>query len=201
MGILLVFTCASFLVTFSKAEETSPNVTELTTKNIDFAMDLYRKISSFHDNNIFFSPLCISTAFAILSMGAEGPTREEILKGLNLDQLEKDGQPELIPELFQQLQKNITHEEELQLAQGTALFVRLEFEVERAFSDQIEKFFNADIRNIDFAKPKASKTTINDYVRKRTGHRINEAVDDIDPFTQLMLINTIFFQGEGLKWG
>ncbi|XP_064181550.1 protein Z-dependent protease inhibitor [Anguilla rostrata] len=196
MGILFVFACATFLVPISRAQEISPNITELTTKNIDFAMDLYRKISSYHDNNIFFSPLCISTSFAILSMGAEGPTRAEILKGLNLDQLERDGQPELIPELFQQLQKNITHED-LQLAQGTALFVRIEFEVERAFSDQIKKFFNADIQNIDFAKPKDSKTTINDYVKKSTGDRVNEAVSDIDPFTQMILINTIFFQG---KW-
>ncbi|KAJ8290375.1 hypothetical protein GJAV_G00012040 [Gymnothorax javanicus] len=197
MGILFVFACTSFLVPISQALETNGSITELTTKNIDFAMNLYRKISSFHDRNIFFSPLCISTAFTILSMGAEGPTRAEILKGLNLDQLEQDGQPELIPELFQQLQENITNHEELQLAQGTALFVRLEFEVERAFSDQIKKFFNADVQNIDFAKPEASKTTINDYVKKRTGNQINEAVSDIDPFTQLMLINTIFFKG---KW-
>ncbi|KAJ8288912.1 hypothetical protein COCON_G00015710 [Conger conger] len=197
MRILLVFACASVLVPISKTQETSLNVTKLTTKNIDFAMDLYRKISSYHDSNIFFSPLCVSTAFAILSMGAEGPTRTEILKGLNLDQLEQDDHPELIPELFQQLQKNTTHDEEVQLAQGTALFVRLDLEVERAFSDQIKKYFKADIQNIDFAEPKASKTTINDYVKKRTGHRISEAVSDIDPFTQLMLINTIFFQG---KW-
>ncbi|KAJ8341390.1 hypothetical protein SKAU_G00336810 [Synaphobranchus kaupii] len=197
MGILFIFACASFLVPISKGQDINLNITQLTTKNIDFAMDLYRKISSYHDNNIFFSPLCISTAFAILSMGAEGHTRAEILKGLNLDQLERDGQPDLIPELFQQLQVNITHNEDLQLAQGTALFIRLEFDVERAFSDQIKKFFNADIQNIDFAQPKASKTTINDYVKKRTGDRIHEAVSDIDPFTQMILINTIFFQG---KW-
>ncbi|KAJ8399173.1 hypothetical protein AAFF_G00415520 [Aldrovandia affinis] len=197
MGILLVLACASFLVPVSKAQDASLNITELTTKNMDFAMNLYRKISSYHDKNIFFSPLCISTAFATLSMGAEGLTREEIIKGLNLNLLERDGQPELIPELFQQLQGNITLNGELQLDQGTALFVRLDFEVEKTFGDQIKKFFNADIQNIDFANAKASKATINDYIKRMTGDRVMEAVSDIDPFTQLMLINTIFFQG---KW-
>lgn len=197
MGILFVLACASFLVPISKAQDLSLNITELTTKNMDFAMNLYRKISSYHDKNIFFSPLCISTAFATLSMGAEGLTRDEIMKGLNLNLLEWDGRPELIPELFQQLQGNITLNGELQ--QGTAFFVRLDFEVEKAFIDQIKKFFDAEIQNIDFANAKASKTTINDYMKKRTGDRVKEAVSEIDPLTQLMLINTIFFQGEELQ--
>ncbi|KAI1895422.1 hypothetical protein AGOR_G00106120 [Albula goreensis] len=196
MEILFVMACASLLVPSSEAQEISLNITELTTKNMDFAMNLYRKISSFHDNNIFFSPLCISTAFAILSMGAKEATREEIIQGLNLGLLERDGEPELIPELFKQLQGNITQSGEL-LDQGNTLFVRLNFEVEKVFKDQISKFFNADIQNIDFGNAKASKTIINDYIKRRTGDRVKEAVNDIDPFTQLMLINTIFFKG---KW-
>lgn len=176
-------------------EEPSPNITHLTFKNMDFAMDLYRKISSYHDNNIFFSPLCLSTVFTALSLGARGSTRDQILKGLNLDLLEHQGTGGLIPELFQHLQRNITQDDALMFHQSTALFVGQDFEIEMAFSEQIKTFFGADINNVDFADPKVSMATINEYVRKQTGNKVKEMVSSIEPFTKLMLINTIFFKG------
>ncbi|XP_041947307.1 protein Z-dependent protease inhibitor isoform X2 [Alosa sapidissima] len=175
-------------------EEPSPNITHLTFKNMDFAMNLYRKISSYHDNNIFFSPLCLSTVFTSLSLGARGSTRDQILKGLNLDLLEHQGTSSLIPELFQHLQRNITQDNALMFHQSTALFVGQDFEIEMAFSEQIKKFFGADINNVDFADPKVSMATINEYVRKQTGNKVKEMVSSIEPFTKLMLINTIFFK-------
>lgn len=177
-------------------EETSPNITDLTFKNMDFAMDLYRKISSHHDNNIFFSPLCLSTVFTSLSLGARGSTRDQILKGLNLDLLERQGTGGLIPELFQHLHGNITQDDSSVFQQSTALFVGQNFEIEIAFSEQIKKFFGADINNVNFGDPKVSMATINEYVRKQTGHKVKEMVTSIDPFTKLMLVNTIFFKGE-----
>lgn len=177
-------------------EVSSPNITDLTFKNMDFAMDLYRKISSHHDDNIFFSPLCLSTVFTSLSLGACGSTRDQILKGLNLDLLERQGTSGLIPELFQHLQGNITQDDSLMFHQSTALFVGHNFEIEMAFSEKIKKFFGADISNVDFANPKVSMATINEYVRKQTGHKVQEMVTSIEPFTKLMLINTIFFKGE-----
>ncbi|KAG9268773.1 protein Z-dependent protease inhibitor-like [Astyanax mexicanus] len=193
-ALLFLFICVSFFKSSLQTQET-PNITDLTFKNIDFAMNLYRKISSQHDNNIFFSPLSVSTAFAALSLAARNSTRSQILSGLNLDTLEQNGQPELIPQLFQHLQGNITHDGALKLDQGTALFVDLHFQIERAFSDQIKKFFDADVENVDFGKADISKETINKHVRKKTGDKVKEIVSSIEPLTQMMLINTIFFQG------
>ncbi|XP_076833964.1 protein Z-dependent protease inhibitor [Brachyhypopomus gauderio] len=185
--------------TFKSAIQTqelyAPNITDLTFKNTDFALNLYRKISSHHDNNIFFSPLSVSTAFASLSLGAKGATLSQILSGLNLDTLAKNGPPELVPQLFSQLQGNTTQNKALRLEQGTALFVDQRFQVERAFSDQIMKYFDADIENVDFGQPEISKETINKHVKKKTGDKIKEMVTSIDPLTQIMLISTIFFQG------
>ncbi|XP_036397789.1 protein Z-dependent protease inhibitor [Megalops cyprinoides] len=197
MGILFALAWALFLIPVRQAQELKPNVTELTTENIDFAMNLYRRISSHHDNNIFFSPLCMSTSLAMLSTGARGTTRAEIIRGLNLARLERDGQPELIPELFQQLRENYTQGGELQLNQATGLFVHRTFQVEKTFSEQAKTFFKAEAFNVDFTNQQASKTTINEYIKSRTGDKVTEVVSDIDPMTQLMLINTIFFQG---KW-
>ncbi|XP_029585979.1 protein Z-dependent protease inhibitor [Salmo trutta] len=196
VGLLFLLTHVWTLTPVYQTQEQSPNITDLTFKNMDFAMNLYRKIAGYHDNNIFFSPLSISTAFATLSMAAQGPTRDQIVKGLNLAHLDRDKQPDIIPELFQQLQGNITQDESLKLDQSTTFFVCLKFEVESDYSDQIKKFFNADINNVDFANTKASVSMINDYIMRKTGNRVKEMVSDLDPLTQLMLINTIFFRGE-----
>lgn len=176
-------------------EHHAPNITDLTFKNIDFAMNLYLNIASRHDENIFFSPLSVSTSFAALSLAARNSTRSEILSGLNLDTLEQAGQLELIPQLFQHLQGNISQAGALKLEQGTALFVDLHFQIEKAFGDQIKLFFNADIENVDFKKTEKSKEIINKHVREKTGGKVKEMVTKIDPFTRMMLINTIFFQG------
>lgn len=196
MGVLFILSCVCTLLPIYQTQVQPPNITDLTFKNMDFAMNLYRQISASHDKNIFFSPLSISTAFATLTLAAEGLTRDEILKGLNLAQLSREDQPDLIPELFQYLHGNITQDGLLKLDQGTALFVHQKYEIKRAFSDQIKKFFNADINNVDFSDTKSSISIINEYIKRKTGHKVKEMITTLDPLTQHMLINTIFFQGE-----
>ncbi|XP_058604336.1 protein Z-dependent protease inhibitor isoform X2 [Onychostoma macrolepis] len=187
---------SGFLCVLKSQEPKTPDVTDLAFKNIDFAMNLYRKISSYHDKNIFFSPLSISTSFATLLLAAKGSTHSQMMKGLNLDSLDRTGDATLIPKLFEQLQKNISQDGKLHMEQGTALFVDERFNVERAFSDQIKTFFGADVNNVDFSKTELSKSTINEYVSRKTSGKVNEMVTSIEPLTHMMLLNTIFFQGD-----
>lgn len=201
MELRVLFTLiysSGFLCVLKSQEPKTPNVTDLAFKNIDFAMNLYRKISSYHDKNIIFSPLSVSTSFAALLLAAKGSTRSQMMKGLNLDSLDRSGDATLIPRLFEQLQKNISQDGKLHMEQGTALFVDERFNVERAFSDQIKTFFGADVNNVDFSKTEFSKSTINEYVSRKTGGKVNKMVTSIEPLTQMMLLNTIFFQGEFL---
>lgn len=174
----------------------SATISDLSFKNVDFAMNLYKKISSFHDQNIFFSPLSISTSFAALLMGSDGITYEEILEGLNLHQLEQDGQPELIPGLFKLLNDNITQNGSLQLEQGMAVFIQPGFVVEKTFHDQLKTFFDADIKSADFTNTEGTVQFINEYFKSKTHDKISDVVSSVDAMTQLMLTNTIFFQGE-----
>ncbi|XDV42537.1 hypothetical protein PO909_011175 [Leuciscus waleckii] len=190
----LIFS-SGFLCVLKSQEPKTPDVTDLAFKNIDFAMNLYRKISSFHDKNVFFSPLSVSTSFATLLLAAKGSTRSEILKGLNLDSLDGGGDALLVPRLFEQLQKNISQDRKLQMEQGTALFVDERFQVESLFSDQIKTFFGADVNNVDFSKAELSKSIVNEYVSRKTGNKVNEMVTSIEPLTKMMLLNTIFYQG------
>lgn len=193
MGFTITLTFMCFLIPVHQA---TPTISQLSVKNMDFAMNLYRKISSYHDKNIFFSPLSISNSFAALSMASGGVTHEELLRGLNLQQLESVNQPELIPKLFQLLHENITKNGSLKLDQAMAMFMERHFEVEKKFENDIKMFFDADVRSVDFADTEGSIRSINQYIRHKTEDKITEMISDLDPETRLMLINTIFFQGK-----
>lgn len=163
---------------------------------MDFAMNLYRRISTYHDKNIFFSPLSISTTFAALLMATGGVTHDEILKGLNLQQLESANQPDLIPQLFQLLHENITQNGSLQLDQDMAMFLSSKLDIDVAFEEQMRKYFEAEIKTVDFTNAGECLAYINDYVKGKTKGRLKDMLTTVDAQTELMLINTIFFRGE-----
>lgn len=196
MAFIFILTCVSFLAPVHQAALTNITISDLSYKNMDFAMNLYRKISGYHDRNIFFSPLSISTSFAALLMASGGDTRREILKVLNLEQLEVADQPEFIPRLFQLLQENISQNGSLKVDQSMTLFIREQFEIKEAFEDKMRTFFQAEVKTVDFTDTKASISYINEYIRQKTEDKITEMISTLDETTQLLLINSIFFRGK-----
>ncbi|XP_004082347.2 protein Z-dependent protease inhibitor isoform X2 [Oryzias latipes] len=195
MLVVFALTCICFIVPVHQSLLPNATILDLSYKNMDFAMNLYRKIANYHDKNIIFSPLSVSTSFAALLMASDGITHQEILKVCNLEQFEMVDQPQLIPRLFQDLQENISRNGSLQLEQSMALFIRQRFEVERTFQDNLKNFFQADINVLDFGNTKDSIKTINDYVRQKTADKVPEMISTLNAMTKLLLINTIFFQG------
>uniref|UniRef100_A0A3P8U813 Serpin family A member 10 n=1 Tax=Amphiprion percula TaxID=161767 RepID=A0A3P8U813_AMPPE len=195
MAFIFILTYLCFLAPVHQAQLPNASISDLSLKNMDFAMNLYRRISSYHDKNIFFSPLSISTSFTTLLMASDGVTHEEILKGLNLEQLEADDQPELIPKLFKLLHENITQNGSLKLDQGMALFMRQHFEVKKTFEDQMKTFFDADIKAVDFADIERTISFINEYIKDKTEGKVTEMISNLNEAIQLLLVNTIFFQG------
>lgn len=188
-----------FVLVFAPThQENPPNATimDLSYKNMDFAMNLYRRISLYSDKNVFFSPLSISTSFAALLMATGGDTREEILTGLNLQHLGKSNHPELIPHLFQLLHENITQNGSLQLDQHMAMFISEKLDIERVFEEQMKEYFEAEIKTVDFSNAGQCMTYINDYIKGKTKGRLKDMLSTLDAETELMLINTIFFRGE-----
>ena len=63
------------------------NINALVKGNTDFAVDMYKKLSS-PDGNLFFSPYSISIALAMTWAGARGQTESEMASALHfpLDQ-------------------------------------------------------------------------------------------------------------------
>ncbi len=65
-----------FSLFFISDKMASPN--PLSKANIAFSLDLFKKLSEGNTGNIFFSPFSISSALAMVMLGARGNTATQI---------------------------------------------------------------------------------------------------------------------------
>ncbi|NXC11770.1 A1AT antiproteinase, partial [Orthonyx spaldingii] len=174
--------------------EDLPHV-KLAPSNADFAFRFYKQVrEEVGNNNIFFSPLSISTAFTMLSLGARSNTRRELHQGLafNLTELEEQEIHEGFQRILQLL--NDPHRE-VQLNMGNALFVDTTVELLQSFLDNVTNFYYSEAVSSNFQNPPEAIREINKYVETKTHGKIVDLVKSLDPRTVIVLINYIFFQG------
>ncbi|NWX64085.1 A1AT antiproteinase, partial [Promerops cafer] len=174
--------------------ENLPHV-KLAPSNADFAFKLYKQIrDELGDGNIFFSPLSISTAFAMLTLGARSNTLRELYKGLafNLTQIEEQEIHEGFHHILQLL--NDPHRED-QLNMGNALFVDNKVKLLQNFLDRVTNFYYAEAVSSNFQNPPEAIREINKYVETKTHGKIVDLVKSLDTETAMVLINYIFFRG------
>ncbi|XP_030071244.1 alpha-1-antitrypsin-like protein GS55-MS [Microcaecilia unicolor] len=169
---------------------------KLAVANADFAFNLYHQVASDKgQTNIFFSPVSVSTAFAMLSLAARSKTYSQITETLGFNETvltEED-----IHESFHRLiQKLNAADSELQLSMGNAVFQQEKLKFLAKFLQDLTSY-EAQAFTADFHNTTEAIKQINDYVEKQTHGKIVDMMKDIDPRTLLVLVNYIYFKG---KW-
>ncbi|XP_069806251.1 plasma serine protease inhibitor-like [Dendropsophus ebraccatus] len=159
-----------------------------------FTGKLYSQVVTTHPKeNLFFSPLSISIAFSLLSLGAKADSRRQILEGLGFD---TSVDSEDIYKGFQQLLENLSQpNSELELNINNALFVAKDLVLQQTFQDNAKKFYQSDVISTDFRQSGKATAQINSYVEEKTKGKIKDLLSQLDVETVLVLINTIFFKG------
>ncbi|XP_048193273.1 alpha-1-antichymotrypsin-like [Perognathus longimembris pacificus] len=165
--------------------------------NTRFALNLYKRMLEINtDDNIIFSPVSISTSVALLSLGAQGTTLAETMKGLKFSPTEIS--VEEIHRCFQHLVRTLNQpREQLQLSMGNAMFIREQLEVLASFVDDARALYAAQVVPTDFEQPAAAEQLINDFVSNETHGKISELISNLDQNTALILVNYIFLKA---KW-
>ncbi|XP_007447379.1 PREDICTED: alpha-1-antitrypsin isoform X2 [Lipotes vexillifer] len=164
---------------------------------VDFAFSVYRRAArESNATNVFFSPVSIATAFAMLSLGTKGDTHTEILEGLDFN-LTARTEAE-IHEGFQHLLHTLNQpDNQLQLTTGNGLFVNETAKLVAKFLDDVKNLYHSEAFSVNFRDAEEAKKKINDYVKKGSQGKIVDLVDDLDQDTVFALVNYIFFKG---KW-
>jgi serpin B len=67
---------------------------------------------------------------------------------------------------------------------------------EKPFLDDAQRYFDAEVGQLDFASPQAVKT-VNSWVNQKTSGMIPTLVQEFPPATMMVLVNAVYFKG---KW-
>ncbi|NWZ35598.1 IPSP inhibitor, partial [Brachypodius atriceps] len=161
----------------------------------DFVFRFYKQASSKEaDKNVFFSPLSISTAFAMLAVGAKSTTLSQIFEGLGFDNVTETHTRDVHESFHKVLSVLNCADVNITLNIGNALFTATGYEPQESFLQNTKEFYDADIFSSDFHKPKEATNQINKYVQEKTKGKIPELVGHLDPSTVLVLVNYIYFK-------
>ncbi|XP_017307458.1 serine protease inhibitor 2.1 [Ictalurus punctatus] len=180
----------------SDSDDHENRVKALSDVNNDFAFRLYKSIvSGAQSQNVFFSPLSVSTALAALSLGAGGETHEQLLSGLGFNNSIFTN--EEIHQAFLDLLENLDHRTEVDLNVGTAVYVNDTFKPHPEFLENVRRFYLSDGFSVDFTKSKETSNQMNKYVSEKTHGKITKFIKDLDSRTLMYLLSFIYFKG---KW-
>ncbi|XP_064421208.1 alpha-1-antiproteinase-like [Latimeria chalumnae] len=174
---------------------------KLTPANSDFAIRFYNKVLSCPTRatkNIFFSPISISTALSMLSLGAKSSTLHQLHEGLgfNTTELSEDEIHKAFEHLILMLNKD---HNELQINTGNVIYLNEGFEPIQKFIDDAKLYYDAEVSNVDFQKSEETMQKINAHVKNQTHGKIEDLIKDLDNDTIMLLLNYIFFRGKSTK--
>ncbi|XP_070258025.1 alpha-1-antitrypsin-like [Myotis yumanensis] len=170
-------------------------VHKITPELANFAFSLYRQVAhQSNSTNIFFSPVSIATAFAMLSLGAKGDTHTQILEGLHFN-LKKVPEADIHTGLQHLLHTFTEPDRQLQLITANILFVNESVKLVDKFLEDVGKLYHTDVFSINFRDTKAN-AQVNDYIEMKSQEKIVDLFQELDKDTTLALANYIFFQGQ-----
>ncbi|XP_006887764.1 PREDICTED: antithrombin-III [Elephantulus edwardii] len=182
-------------------EATNRRVWELTRANSNFATIFYQHLAnSKKDNdNIFLSPLSISTAFAMTKLGACNNTLKQLMEVFKFDTISEKTSDQIhffFAKLNCRLYRKANKSSEL--VSANRLFGEKSLIFNETYQDISELVYGAKLQPLDFqGNAEQSRVTINNWVANKTEGRITDVIppEAINELTVLVLVNTIYFKG------
>lgn len=167
---------------------------QLSSANSLFALELFRTLNESNPTgNIFFSPLSISSALAMVFLGTKGSTAAQLSKTFHFDSVED------VHSRFQSLNAEVSKRgasHTLKLA--NRLYGEKTYDFLPEFLTSTQKMYGADLAPVDFQHASEdARKEINQWVKGQTEGKIPEllAVGVVDSMTKLVLVNAIYFKG------
>ena len=149
-----------------------------------FADKLNREMPK--DENYMFSPASVKMALAMAANGADGETKDQILKVLGIDNLDNynESAKKLISSESDVLKLNVANSIWLNTDRTNQKF-------SKEFSDKMTDFYSAESGTVT---DKDAAKLINAWVDKNTSGKIPTIIDEKDTDFEAMLVNAVYFK-------
>lgn len=167
---------------------------QLTSANTLFALELFRTLNESNPTgNIFFSPFSISSALAMVFLGAKGSTAAQLSKTFHFDSVED------VHSRFQSLNAEVSRRGASHtLKVANRLYGEKTYNFLAEFLASTQKLYGADLAPVDFQHAtEDARKEINQWVKGQTEGKIPELLAEgvVDNMTKLVLVNAIYFKG------
>lgn len=176
----------------AQAEDVLKRGTGAEASGSSFAFGLFQDITAYDESDIvFISPLSASIALSMTAAGAEGATQEEMLRTLGFGGLSVKDLNACNRGIIDLLSSD---PEGVELNVANSLWVSDRFTLKSRYIRTAGSEYSARVSNLDFSDP-ASPSVINRWCAENTAGRIDKMIENIDPATQMYLLNALYFKG------
>ena len=184
--------------TASSPTTDSPGVPPQMAESVnEFAFDFYRKLSETDENNVFFSPVSIYTAFSVLYEGARGDTAGQMLDVFGFEP-DDEARHAASADMMAALNAEDPH---AILEMANALWLADWFAPYEKYLNIARNTYLATVETVDFAgegKPGVKK--VNDWAAEKTRDKITGVLpgSSVDDSTAAVITNAVYFKGTWL---
>ncbi len=168
-----------------------------------FSCEMFNALRN-NKENTYISPLSVYTAYAMVSNGAGGNTREQILKTLGINNLEEFNSQIGSYIMHDKMSKSDSSEPGgVTYSVDNSLWINtkstLSANIDNAFITPLKQYYNAEVfKNMNFDDSN-TKDIINGWAAQKTNNNIKNMVDDIASDDKALLLNTVYFKGRWLS--
>nr|XP_005911108.2 PREDICTED: serpin B6 [Bos mutus] len=173
----------------------------LSEANGTFALTLLKKLGEGNSKNVLIAPLSISSALAMVLLGARGNTAAQMCQTLSLNK--SSGGGEDVHQGFQNLLCEVNRTDTRYLLRtANRLFGEKTYNFLSSFKDSCRKFYQAEMEELDFVcATEESRKHINTWVAEKTEGKIRDLLpaNSVNPMTRLVLVSAVYFKGNWAK--
>lgn len=194
LAVVSFLSGAALLTPASNAVAAVSSPMDIATADNTFGFRLLNAVQkTLPDSNVVLSPVSAALNLSMVLNGAEGQTKEEMLKALSLSGAEI----EAINTANAQLIKGLgTQTNGVTLSVADSLWVDSRRAVLRPdYMKRMQSSYAAEMEGLDFSSPNAPRQ-INSWASKETQGKIPKVLDRIDPTEVLLLLNAVYFKGQ-----
>ncbi|XP_070634582.1 serpin B6-like [Bos indicus] len=173
----------------------------LSEANGTFALTLLKKLGEGSSKNVLIAPLSISSALAMVLLGARGNTAAQMCQTLSLNK--SSGGGEDVHQDFQNLLSEVNRRDtQYLLRTANRLFGEKTYDFLSSFKNACHIFYQAEMEELDFVSATEEPTKhINTWVAEKTEGKIRDLLpaNSVNPMTRLVLVSAVYFKGNWAK--
>jgi serine protease inhibitor len=194
---LISFSIVLFCILINITVISSQRNSQIATANNYFAFNLLNKLFDENENeNVFISPISISTAFSMLYFGARGGTAQELeeVLGYSLVNLRN----EELGKQYKYLMRDINNKNNssYELRSANRVVIQSRNPILKEYENNLKNYFNSSVQIVDFLfNSNKAIQIINDWVSEATRGKIEKLLDQpLSPLSVLVLLNAVYFK-------